>query len=1500
MTDAVTKHLGHLVDVDTEKVRLSAWNGRLVLQDVNLRPDALDGFVDQCPVELAYGKVGRLDIQVPWGLVGSQLWKRRTTKTTPAEEGQHQSKQESVNNVSITLSDVNILITPRRRRKSDDNIQSSGSPGKEIVDGEVDEDKVQRKARERKEKVVQEMLDAQLLSRVALSSQASSRWKWVQDWLSELLSSLTITARNIHIRYEDPGHSMGFVWNPASSTRIRRYRKTFAIGITLGDFLVKATDRKLAMNDIVEENSGKASGDVPMDEDSTKSEIISEVSTESSIPEKQFEQCDGSNEEEAAPNVYTVRSKVAAAKKLAIYWDTDGCFLMSQGVQANQNTRPLQQERIYFECAFSILNNKDSKTTAMSTFTDREHYQTSHTYLLDPVSPLARFDFASSPNQLNHSLPTSSVNVSLPPTLFFVSRQTLEDTAYLRKSLDAWMHAKKGILSDRSLRRLASLRPLQSAVENPRRWWKYAAEATIAFIQIGRQQDSIHRESNITDNERKEVSQKRGWIGLARALGKRRQYVALYNELYKCEKTTEEETDVVFGPEFPLQQRVHHSLLELEDELSATEIVAFRIAAHKQVVGDAHGNLSVDDAITNKLQAPEIGNSDLSPDSTPEFLSCEHRCYMFAEMGEALERERLNTALREQEEGGNVGVPETETHLDSSPSPELENDPAVWKISLSCAQLSLQVNDRCQTRPRSGSPRPGSVPIVRVSCVCLLETDLYASSSWEINAVVAALTMEDLQEKPELDKYQMRTLLGPKASGNQLASETAVDVDGTSFQESLRIAIRRNHTPGQIESTTYTRIRLAPMEIIYSTVPFEALTRVLATIKTPELADDYHRMAGRVHEWREKQKRRLLQALAHRGKIMVIDVDVTAPVLLIPETLGQAESPLLVIDLGQLNFSNEAKTKEDTMDASEENGFDDAWKLILKNIQMQCSTTKAYRTGDSVPKAAEKVLRSHHQLLESFSLEMSILTLVAGEGAETRFKIAARLPRLSFNITSSSLRLINRLRSQWSRRKRELTTDAFSSERTLPTVSKGDPNKAAPKIVSPSAASSGQGSKNVKRYFEFDFSAPFIKVNLENDSEARIIPHEWASPAFSPESTPILSLSFMGIGGRLVQKRDMSGSAATHLEARLHSLLAVDHYQTAGSAFSLLLSSLEPTGVANNAWFQKELLGNMSADENHTALPLPFGGKDVVFVEYTSMEEEDSSLSEINVDKLSIQFHELYVEWNPETLAALQKAVRTPREVGAMEDESTTSISKEETLSDDEFYDAEEEFFFDSNSVTSAALSSPDIARTPLKHFNRESRKSLLSPQRVPMEPFIITKPPSRKQFEVVFNLSKLRVSFNKESRHRHLIFAEMDRTFIRYQTQPSGGSKTVTRLGNLIVSDPSSTESQTLYGQILGLQNDALGKSSPELSLFEMEIVSNPKLRQQIHPTERSDYQSVSINYGNGSVRGSDTHITARLSPMRFVYLSQLWSEIVDYLFEGKFVICVVLPGPPCFEGES
>jgi hypothetical protein len=159
----------------------------------------------------------------------------------------------------------------------------------------------------------------------------------------------------------------------------------------------------------------------------------------------------------------------------------------------------------------------------------------------------------------------------------------------------------------------------------------------------------------------------------------------------------------------------------------------------------------------------------------------------------------------------------------------------------------------------------------------------------------------------------------------------------------------------------------------------------------------------------------------------------------------------------------------------------------------------------------------------------------------------------------------------------------------------------------------------------------------------------------------------------------------------------------------------------------------------------------------------------------------------------------------------------------------------------------------------------------------------SSRNLQIVFELSKLRVSFNKETRHRKVMVAQMDRTLVSYSTISSGGSRTSINIGNLIFIDPSFEDKATLYGQILGLKTDTNDLTPrTQSSLLEMEIVLNPKTREFSSTLSDEISNIVTIDRDKGKMGGSDCFVNARFSPMRFVLMEQLWFEVIDYFFLG------------------
>jgi hypothetical protein len=233
-----------------------------------------------------------------------------------------------------------------------------------------------------------------------------------------------------------------------------------------------------------------------------------------------------------------------------------------------------------------------------------------------------------------------------------------------------------------------------------------------------------------------------------------------------------------------------------------------------------------------------------------------------------------------------------------------------------------------------------------------------------------------------------------------------------------------------------------------------------------------------------------------------------------------------------------------------------------------------------------------------------------------------------------------------------------------------------------------------------------------------------------------------------------------------------------------------------------------------------------------------------------------------ETLSALFFAMKLPVDL------RPSAWTNDAGLLTNEFFDAEEDEFFDARSWYSSSVDS-EIETLPAEVCPARP----LSDESV--VPFI---------FE--FALSKLRVHFNKDSRHRRLLVVDMDRTSVHRTVEPRGGSTTKARIGNLTFSDADYAHDKTLYREILGLKTDSRPDSEGQSSLLEMELRMNPRSRQYVDHFEETgdenDVGTVKVDLTEKRAHGYDTFVRATFSPMRFVYLQQAWFEILDYFFEG------------------
>ena len=1678
ITDALTTNFGHILEnVDSDNMRLSVWNGELTLENVAIKTSALDTILGGssqtfAPVEIAYGHIGVFKVKIPWSLLSSLMSDQKTNdggNTGPKVS----SSTKIATTISVVLSDVNILLTPRQKvdKKRD-------SDGRHTT---LDSTETRRKKKERK---VQSLLDASLLKRVTESSiiaaeahevATSGSWStWVRDKLSQLLSNLSIIVENVHIRYEDPGTSMGFQWRvyrrsyeidndkhdshslnyndeeesplkkdipirdkETSSYQPKRYRPPFAIGITLKEFSVHST---VANGD--ENNMDHYSG-LSLDDTIRASVISTNTAASTTIADISTTRID---------DTFTIRRqhKRAAARALSIYWDNSATLISDKCIQRLQSQRK-QQERDKIkehaqqqEIKQEVFELYQSFFVSLNSTSSRHHPWAKHSYLLDSVSPsvdltlvskiceqpltkleeplgteksYARYESdddisetsrPSAPQQQRLSsqtttntvnstgttqctIPPSSIQIKFPPCAFALSRSTLEDTVYLRKSFSVWTEAQKTLVSESSLMHVLQLRPSRSALVDPRGWWKYAFQATVVLSRMSsspvsdkeyEEQKEIEslNENNGNSKMQKPLTRRKGWVGLVQAVSRRNKYVQLYKQLFESLLVStanfgNESKEYSNLPQKDRKKQAHLDLLDIEDSLLAAEVVAFRIHVYESLMG-AQGddnvdnnanqlstnaekkillNNSIEDDTTEKftgswsswirgegndlnnkrIEVPETEpglpirqqekkNAMIKGEKVDDIISVEHRLWMMNEMKQALDKERENIQNRVMEGLHQESIFRRTTSIILIGDMPNEPNPITWTVDLICRQLAVQINEQVSGDFES---HRSSTPVVRMSTAWVQDLSYYNDGSWDVECSLASIEVEDLisaRGEGSASKY-ISTLLGSNNDSYRKCDDDYISINGVRYHRNMAVTVNKrlhwNLSNSFLEqdsfdergSTTTVQIRVLPMEAVYSALPVEAVTQILSAVKTPEIIDDYHKALGVANSWRDKQKEKILDTLAHKNKKIIIDIDIAAPEILIPEDIYRPDSPMLAVNLGRFQAHND----DESLDSNSEL-FDDQWRISISNIQMRTTSIKLYHsdalseTGSCRSNTIQKQL-----LVEEFSIDFVVSTKIVKSNdqdtiEESCINISATLPRLAFNISSSAIRLISRLQRNFAVRRREILDDTARFEETAVFDDVFTPTNQEQQQEEASQSKMKQSSYT-SRVFKFNFSAPAITLRLENDVDQINSRDE-----NSIYSTPIIDLALRSISGNFVQEYVSNGDSTINFVASLQSLGIIDLYQSAGNDFLLLMSSVPQNQLVEHistaTGYSWDALHEIyEADDLDKS-----SRKDLVTLEYCSTiagdhpDENDGKRPDGNSDKVSLWFYELYIEWNPETLAAIHVALRTSSIEKNNDQVSFQGImeqpSPEESSVDAEFFDAfEEEFYEASDNLDGAGnswnklctlndseillqrfLSSPGSKSPVQEHFQsarmEESYDAFVLPESSTSKSDQPDKETKPRQIQVVFELSKLRVSFNKETRHRKVIVAQMDRTFVSYTTRKVGGSKIIMNLGNLIFIDPAYENNTTLYGQILGLQTKTSKDAENSFSsLLEMEVVMNPiDVRDFASLPESDKSATVTIDRERGKMTGSNCCVIAKLSPMKFVIIEQLWMEFVDYFFQG------------------
>lgn len=1266
LTNALTTHFGHLVE-GADNIKFSVWQGEVVLHDLNLKREALDHFLPGCPVEIDHGRVGSLELRIPWKFIRSQFYGWKT------EPGLEKAQ------CSVVLSDINLLLVARTRPYT-------------ANEGSENDDEGSNEARLSLERAVQNALDARLINRAVVSqSPTSDVPSWIKTRLAAMISNMSVAIQNIHVRYEDSGNNMGFIWREVDE-RHERYRPPFAAGFMLKQLSV-----------------GKSNADLA---DTVQRE-----------------------------------AKEVFFKNFSVYWDSNTILMAGSDALRGRG-------------AFELLAEGALPSSYHDVRSGVSSFQPRHEYIVVPFSPLLTISF-----ETGEGMPRpTALKAILPPCHIQISNDLLQDVVYVRKSLTVWERNRQQNFSDQALRILARRRPTSSPSVCPRAWWHYSYEAVRTFENCSRDR----RSTRILSKRSK------GWLGFVDSVKRRNKYVDLVRRF--LESTNEEEQEIQ-----------HQELQAFEQNLLVDEIAAFRL----------HSCSLVSDPNADMIRQPQVARTVC--------LSAKYRRCELLEMAHFIAKNEIGS-------DGNTSA--------------ISGSRLTWATTVQCSDFSLQVSGKLACGNRGA--------LMKFSCAFQHDQLAYQDMSWEVSSRIGDLQVLDLSiQRGGI----FPSLVGPKQGAD---SSPFFVIDGATFCQSVFLFVTRKfeHVDSQeLVSTTTTKLSALPLQIVLKAGPVRALQRTLQTAHV-ELSDDFQRVASRFSKWKDKQQRRLWCALAHRKKIIEVDVDVGAPTLLFPE---DDQSNLLLVDLGNVRFSNQGTPSNASIA--------DSWRLDVDQVCVSCC-----QTGSGL--SSSWTSGKPQNLVEPFSLSFSVVTVVMqeGSGAQSQVSIVATLPRLTFNLTTSTVRFLRKLLFQWEHNKHQVQFKRIGGGLDSSVVAKSNEDT------------------QVNRKIEFHFMVPVVSVALENDVDDR------NSLLTDPRTTKVFYGSLKGSEWKVVSDRNESASRF-HGETKIRSVVVTDLYQQAGDEFSLLLSSIPPPFAISQSV--------ETASDN------------LVTCVYTSNFIGDTG---DDCDSLKVHCNELFVEWNPETIAAIHRAIEvtvTP---------STNSGSDD--ARNEAYFDAEEEEFYDAGSVAShdssdsyiiseissgesniASLIGMEEARPSMTVFRLIPDHLLRSHPGFLNTPMMdITKPAPKatlkRHLNIEFKMSVLRINFNKETRQRRLFGAEMVGTSVSYTSTGMGSYNLTSNLENLIFSDPSSAQNGTLYRNILGLK---LSKDSKEIASFlHVDYTARRKSRllcsdeDGLQVQDGSNSHSVFVDLCKGTVKGFDSKLEVHFSPMRFVFLQQLWLEIVDYIFDG------------------
>ncbi|KAI9512588.1 hypothetical protein F5148DRAFT_973480 [Russula earlei] len=232
--------------------------------------------------------------------------------------------------------------------------------------------------------------------------------------------------------------------------------------------------------------------------------------------------------------------------------------------------------------------------------------------------------------------------------------------------------------------------------------------------------------------------------------------------------------------------------------------------------------------------------------------------------------------------------------------------------------------------------------------------------------------------------------------------------------------LRFEKNPLDERADTALAIRMRPMEIVYHRAYVEAIYKFF---KPPadrlESVEALLIAAGGAIEGLRKETRAGLEYALQTHKTIDLQVDMNAPVIIIPESITTPKCTYLVIDAGHISIESDLASKEAIrqirLKRAQQYTDDDYARLeslMYDKLGLKLEDAQFILGGDlqSCKNALNSRNDSSLHLIERINIDLLVQTSIVPSVANlARFKISGKLPTLQLNFSDSKYKSILRL-----------------------------------------------------------------------------------------------------------------------------------------------------------------------------------------------------------------------------------------------------------------------------------------------------------------------------------------------------------------------------------------------------------------------------------------------------------------------------------------------------------